>query len=417
MKKKSQSKGNTQKLQVEVDIMEQRIVGLKQILQSQKESNKERMLVSQGSTRWSAASTNVPLRNYGKHVLEKHREVAKTLQQKNKLGKVVSRPSSRSSSLSKQSKQSESQRAQNESYLTQSLNLAGKNSANENLKRALQVQQQYCNEVVKFLTSINLDKHAGVILENGFDEMDLLKEISVDHLKDMNIPPMEARKLLNRVQKLTEIEEKRVIQSQKQAQRLKESQSHINEIENSEIYDEEEQHRLFQEAVMEYRQQQQKQQKEQKEQAIQHTEEILIEDESLGYISSRQNKKEEQQRNKMKFLLSGGNEWKMFDIDYDQNQGTDYQPVIIDKTSCYQCYRLFDQKYVININGKEFCTKECVEQFKLQNIYLCRSQSCAKQIDIAQAYYDIGQWFCNQDCFKQYQWECVNIRGRTHISL
>lgn len=29
--------------------------------------------------------------------------------------------------------------------------------------------------------------------------MELLKEISVDHLKDMNIPPMDARKLLNRV--------------------------------------------------------------------------------------------------------------------------------------------------------------------------------------------------------------------------
>ncbi|CAD8110450.1 unnamed protein product [Paramecium primaurelia] len=417
LRKKSQSKGNTQKLQVEVDIMEQRIVGLKQILQSQKESAKEKMSTSQGSTRWSAASTNVPLRNYGKHVLEKHREVAKTFQQKNKLSKVPSRPSSRSSSFSKQSKQSETQSQQNQSYLTQSLNFAGKNSANENLKRALQVQQQYSNEVVKFLNSINLDKHAGVILENGFDEMELLKEISVDHLKDMNIPPMDARKLLNRVQKLVETEERKLLQSQKQAQRLKESQSHIQEIANSEIYDEEEQHRLFQEAVMEYRQSQQQQQKEQKEQAIQHTEEILIEDESLGYISSRQNKKEEQQRNKMKFLLSGANEWKMFDIDYEQKQGTDQQPVIIDKTSCYQCYRLFDQKFGICNNGKEFCTKECLESFKLQNLYLCRSQSCAKQIDIDQAYYEIGQWFCNQDCFKQYQWESVNIRGRTHISL
>ncbi|CAK66120.1 unnamed protein product (macronuclear) [Paramecium tetraurelia] len=414
MRKKSQNKGNTQKLQVEVDIMEQRIVGLKQILQSQKETTKERMLTSQGSTRWSAASTNVPLRNYGKHVLEKHREVAKTFQQKKKSSKVPSRPSSRSSSLSKQSKQSETSSQSNQSFLSQSLRFAGKNSANENLKRALQLE--YTNEVVKFLNSINLEKHAGVILENGFDEMELLKEISVDHLKDMNIPPMDARKLLNRVQKIVETEERQLIQSQKQAQRLKESQSHIEEIANSEIYDEEEQQRLFQEAVMEYRQQQ-KQQKELKEQAIQHTEEILIEDESLGYISSRQNKKEEQQRNKMKFLLSGANEWKMFDIDYDQTQGTDQQPVIIDKSSCYQCYRLFDQKFAIGNNGREFCSKECLESYKLQNIYLCRSQSCARQIDIAQAFYEIGQWFCNQDCFKQYQWESVNIRGRTHISL
>ncbi|CAD8075829.1 unnamed protein product [Paramecium primaurelia] len=179
----------------------------------------------------------------------------------------------------------------------------------------------------------------------------------------MNIPTMNASKLQNKVQKLVEIEKRKLLQSQKQTQRLKKSQSHKEEIANSEIYNEEEQHRLFQEAVIEYR-------KQQKQQALQNTEKILIENESLGYISSRQNKKEEQQRNKMKFLLSEANEWKMFDIDSDQKQRTDQQPIIIDKITCYQCYRLFDQKYVIFNNSRQLCTQECLESFKLQNIII-----------------------------------------------
>ncbi|CAD8075827.1 unnamed protein product [Paramecium primaurelia] len=129
MKKKSQSKGNTQKLQVEVDIM-LLYYNLKKNLLKKKIVIKLRI-----------HKTNVLLKNYGKHVLEKHKEFAKTFQQKNKLNKVSSRPSSRSSSLSKQTKQSETQSQQNQSYFIQSLNLTCKNSANENLKRALQVQQ------------------------------------------------------------------------------------------------------------------------------------------------------------------------------------------------------------------------------------------------------------------------------------
>ncbi|CAD8173501.1 unnamed protein product [Paramecium pentaurelia] len=390
MKKKSQSKGNTQKLQVEVDIIEQRIVGFNKYCNLKKNLLNKKKLLSLRIHKMVSSINQYSSEELWKTCIRKTQGIYKKIPTEKQIKQGVIQ----TIILFKFTFQID-QTIRNLIIIESEL---------------FYIEQNILIKFVKFLNSINLDKHAVVILENGFDEMDLLKEISVDHLKDMNIPPIDARKLLNRVQKLMETEERKLIQFQKQAQHLKESQSHKEEIVNSEIYNEEEQHRLFQEAVLEYRQQQ-------KEQPIQYTEEILVEDESLGYISSRQNKKEEQQRNKMKFLLSGANQWKMFDIDYDQKQGTDQQPVIIDKTSCYQCYRLFDQKYAIFNNSRQFCTQECLESFKLQNIYLSRSQSCAKQIDISQAFYEIGQWFCNQDFFKQYQWESVNIRGRTHISL
>ena len=45
--------------------------------------------------------------------------------------------------------------------------------------------------------------------------MDLLKEIQVDHVKDMSIPPKEARKLLNSIQKLVQEQERKALESAK----------------------------------------------------------------------------------------------------------------------------------------------------------------------------------------------------------
>lgn len=38
------------------------------------------------------------------------------------------------------------------------------------------------NEVVQYLTAIQLANYAGVILENGFDELDALYDISIPEL-------------------------------------------------------------------------------------------------------------------------------------------------------------------------------------------------------------------------------------------
>ena len=51
------------------------------------------------------------------------------------------------------------------------------------------------------MTSLNLEQHAGILLENGFDEMEILKDIQIEHINEMKIPPLEARKLLNAINK------------------------------------------------------------------------------------------------------------------------------------------------------------------------------------------------------------------------
>lgn len=54
---------------------------------------------------------------------------------------------------------------------------------------------------MKFLKKNKLEKYAQTLFDNGFDDMDILMEISTEHVSDLKISPRSARKLLREVQK------------------------------------------------------------------------------------------------------------------------------------------------------------------------------------------------------------------------
>jgi hypothetical protein len=57
------------------------------------------------------------------------------------------------------------------------------------------------NDVVQYLTAIDLGAYAGVMLQNGFDDLETLQQISIPDLQRMRIPVKEGKLLLRKLSK------------------------------------------------------------------------------------------------------------------------------------------------------------------------------------------------------------------------
>ncbi|KAM3135006.1 hypothetical protein pb186bvf_012830 [Paramecium bursaria] len=388
-KRNSQSRLTSQ-LEQETNQMEERIVGLKQMLQTMK--TKDRNIQSSGGTRWQQATTQKPLKSrLHQSILDYAKQ---TLEQQKRIFPIKKQQNQRNTSAQKiQPSSTKSVEGSMDKSLTNFLSLSGvqQTKAASNLNRALILQKEQQNDVVQFLVQNQLSQYASTFIDNGFDDFEILKEIQIQHLDDMKIPPQDGKKIINLL-KAPQIVEKQVEKKvEKSVQNQKIQTPKSVEVE----YNEEESHKYFLEALLDFRNQNPK-------------EEIQIQlkkNEFYGPISS---KRQKQQKQRMSFLLQGESTWHQQE-DFEQVQQTEEpKQVVKNKGSCYSCYKLIDTDYGFKVENKAFCGKNCLLTYNSSQIYLCKSQSCQKQLNKEVAYYEVGRFFCTQECYNQFIWEQKN---------
>lgn len=333
-------------------------------------------------------------------------------------------------------------------------------TAENNINRALSKQKE-TNEVDKFLDEIGLSQYSERFKENGFDDLETLMDAQTKHFVDMKIPAGHQIKLSKRIEQLkqtTRPAEKIILPNQKvdtkpanqiNIDQVKASKTEYVQLdeptkeqgigddraEGGELlkgaYNEAESHKSFQEALNEWRSgkpatQQQQQQlpgsaggsrknrpKDSREKKVRFAEPAdekgKDDSDETEYISSKAvpKKKEapkvEKQDDKKSFFFSGGSSWNQVEVPAQKETSTNMSPREAQvsqkaKVSCWHCYRLVNDDEIKNCGKKQFCSDECVKNYRDLNTAQCLKKGCGNKFLKEEGIMREGRWYCSEKC-------------------
>ncbi|KRX08199.1 Sterile alpha motif/pointed domain [Pseudocohnilembus persalinus] len=220
-------------LEKEAKEMEEKLKQLKRQMAGEKEKRND--VLNQSGSRWAGASTQKPIKNYSKKIIEEKNEYLQKTGKK--LGGTASFSQNKNQNIqkasnlnmtqqpplqrpgSKQKKQnigilpnknnfmdSQSQRSsQNQlsnSQLTEKGQVQQQQSIENNLQKHLQIQKGKEKDHIQFLKEINLTQYLEKFEENGFDDLETIIELNTELLNDMMIPAGHQIKIMKKVDKL-----------------------------------------------------------------------------------------------------------------------------------------------------------------------------------------------------------------------
>jgi hypothetical protein len=225
-------------LEEETKKMEQRLRELKDVMAQ--ESAKREQLGSQQSnstsgSRWRSANDTVPIKNYAKAVLENKirppssgKKNKENVSSQDKVGppsasgsatkmtistsallaepKPAAATLKTSSSITSTPQNMKATNGKSVDTSTVSISSTGTTTnaptgIEANLKKAL-ASQKANSEVDNWLIQLGLNQYIGVFKENGFDDMDILADVSTKHLVEMKIPAGHQIKIMKNIEKL-----------------------------------------------------------------------------------------------------------------------------------------------------------------------------------------------------------------------
>jgi hypothetical protein len=394
-------------LQEEAKKMEEKLAELRQFMAKEKEK-RDTVSVQKDGSRWRSAASNKPLKNYSNFVLS-----------------YKPRPGSTSKKEPVQKKKEE--------FVPTSalLGMEENKAANDNIKKALSQQAETSNEVKEFLKSCGMDKYSEILLSNGIDDMEILLELTEDHLANLSIPLGHRLKIMKKIREIRTMtgtysnnikpssavklgksdtmgeleplpyEGERAAASN--TQNTQNTQSSSGNLLDGE-YNEAESYNMFKEALENFRK---------AGSAIQ-TKALTKSGESESESKSDLKKvrftdpitedmlqNPTENKKKSNWLLDEQSDWnptKAVIADTREEGSTTNASIKIlgeNKRSCWECYKLFSKEAGIEMNQKEFCGQECVQKYKKNRSINCR---CGNSFMKEEGLFRSGEWVCSEKC-------------------
>ena len=389
-------------LQEEAKKMEEKLAELRQFMAKEKEK-RDTVSVQKDGSRWRSAASNKPLKNYSNFVLS-----------------YKPRPGSTSKKEPVQKKKEE--------FVPTSalLGMEENKAANDNIKKALSHQAETSNEVKEFLKSCGMEKYSEVLLSNGIDDMEIVLELTEDHLANLSIPLGHRLKIMKKIRELRSMNgtysnsvkpssavnlEKSETMGQLEPLPYEEEKAAASNKQNTQAssgnlldgeYNEAESYNMFKEALDNFRKAGSAiQTKALTKSAESDSKSDLKKVRFTDPITEDMLKNPTETKKKSNWLLDEQSDWdptKAVIADTREEGSTTNASIKLlgeNKRSCWECYTLFSKEAGIEMNQKEFCSQECVQKYKKNRSINCR---CGNSFMKEEGLFRSGEWVCSEKC-------------------
>lgn len=386
-------------LHEEAKKMEEKLAELRQFMAKEKEK-RDTATVQKDGSRWRSSASDKPLKNYSNFVLS-----------------YKPRPGSTA--------KKEPQPKKKEEFVSTSalLGMEENKTANENIKKALVNQVESSSEIKEFLKSCGMDKYSEVLLSNGIDEMEILLELTEDHLSNLSIPLGHRLKIMKKIRELRNLTGAATTNPSTNSVRNLEKSETLGELEplpyegeqgigsNTHAssgnlldgeYNEAESYNMFKDALENFR----------KAGSAVQTKTLSKSNESESKtdlkkvrftdpITEEMLKNPTENKKKSTWLLDEKSDWdptKAVIADTREEGSTTNASIKLlgeNKRSCWECYKLFTKETGTEFNQKEFCSQECIQKYNKARSISCR---CGKQFMKEEGLFRSGEWVCSENC-------------------
>ena len=314
-------------LEQEAKRMEERLLQLKEHMKQEKERRQTETRFKDGS-RWRGGLTTKPLKGYADAVLK---------------AKPRPRPASKGAFVP------------TSDLFNTSGSLA--TEAAENPPKQ-PIDKPEIEEIRAFLESCGLEKHTQTFMSNGIEDMEVVMELTEEHLADLNLPLGHRIKLLKRIRDLKSAENETAPASKPLPNKVETSIQATNDSFS-----------LFKEAVDSFRN---------------GGTATNLPTSPKSYVS-----------------IAAEPVYTPKAVARTETEGTDAGAVNetvglmkeVERDSCWECYRIFSGGE--GFLDKRFCCVECVEAFKAKYYLSC---ACGKVFTRDEGELWGSTWFCSEDC-------------------
>lgn len=389
-------------LQEEAKKMEEKLAELRQFMAKEKEK-RDSVSVQKDGSRWRSAASNKPLKNYSNFVLS-----------------YKPRPGSTSKKEPVQKKKEE--------FVPTSalLGMEENKAASDNIKKALSQQAETSNEVKEFLKSCGMEKYSEILLSNGIDDMEIVLELTEDHLANLSVPLGHRLKIMKKIRELrsmsgtytNNIKPSSAVKLEKSetkneleplpyegekaiASNTQNTQASTGNLLDGE-YNEAESYNMFKEALDNFRKAGSAiQTKALTKTAESESKSDLKKVRFTDPITEDMLRNPTENKKKSSWLLDEQSDWdptKAVIADTREEGSTTNASIKLlgeNKRSCWECYKLFSKEAGIEMNQKEFCSQDCVQKYKKNRSINCR---CGNSFMKEEGLFRSGEWVCSEQC-------------------
>ncbi|CAG9326257.1 unnamed protein product [Blepharisma stoltei] len=260
------------------------------------------------------------------------------------------------------------------------------------------------NPIMDFLISCGMEKYYNLLIENGIDELEILLELTEDHLNNLNIPLGHRLKLLKKIRenKNQSSQSERTLEALPYPQQVELPHPSTSEgtrdaaigdslLETNGDFNELESAAMFREALDNFRK---------GGRMTQHDPNQRDESQELKkvrFVDPVTPDMLPKEGSKLFYDGAWQPEQSAIPEKADEGIGSN-KPIIIEKKSCWSCYKIFSKVDGVLNDGKEFCSKECSSKHVVSKVTTCK---CGRTFLKTNGIFNKGFWFCKEKCVEE----------------